>query len=125
MGRFEYVNAGHVPPLVKRKSGALEGLGSANFPVGMFAEAEYQSARVQLEPGDYLVIYTDGVSEAANPQNEMFEEGRLRRIMENFTGNSVQELGDAIREGMRLFTEGAPQSDDITILVVQYKGQAS
>ncbi len=66
MGRFEYVNAGHVPPLLKRKAGGLEGLGSANFPVGMFAEAEYQSARVQLDPGDFLVIYTDGVSEASN-----------------------------------------------------------
>jgi phosphoserine phosphatase RsbU/P len=125
MGRFEYVNAGHVPPLVRRKSGALEGLGSANFPVGMFAEAEYQSARVQLEPGDFLVIYTDGVSEAQNPQNEMFEEARLRRIMESFTGDTVDQLGDAIREGMRAFTEGAAQSDDITILVVQHKGQAS
>lgn len=125
MGRFEYVNAGHVPPLLRRKSGALEGLGSANFPVGMFAEAEYQSARIQLEPGDFLVIYTDGVSEAQNPQNEMFEEARLRRILESFAGETVEQLGDAIREGMRAFTEGAAQSDDITILVVQHKGQGS
>jgi sigma-B regulation protein RsbU (phosphoserine phosphatase) len=125
MGRFEYVNAGHVPPLLRRKSGVLEGLGSANFPVGMFAEAEYQSSRIQLEPGDFLVIYTDGVSEAQNPQNEMFEEARLRRIMECFTGDTVEQLGDAIREGMRAFTEGAAQSDDVTILVVQHKGQGS
>jgi len=122
-GRFEYVNAGHVPPLLKRKTGELEGLGSANFPVGMFTEAEYQSARVTLEPDEYLVIYTDGVSEAANPRNELFEEGRLRRILEDFKGNNVEELGDAIREGMRVWTEGAAQSDDITILVVQYKGE--
>jgi phosphoserine phosphatase RsbU/P len=125
MGRFEYVNAGHVPPLLLRKSGALEGLGSANFPVGMFAEAEYQSARVQLESGDFLVIYTDGVSEAQNPQGDMFEEARLRQIMEGFTGDTVEQLGDAIREGMRAFTGGAAQSDDITILVVQHKGQGS
>ena len=88
----------------------------------MFAEAEYQSARVALEPGEYLVIYTDGVSEAANPRNELFEEARLRKIMESFAGESVEGLADAIKEGMRAFTEGAPQSDDITILVVQYKG---
>lgn len=125
LGRFEYVNAGHVPPLLRRKSGALEGLGSANFPVGMFAEAEYQSSRIQLEQGDFLVIYTDGVSEAQNSQSELFEEARLRKIIEAFTGDTVQELGDAIREGMRTFTEGAPQSDDITILVVKYKGQGS
>lgn len=123
-GRFEYVNAGHVPPLLRRKSGQLEGLGSANFPVGMFSEAEYQSSRIQLEPGDYLVIYTDGVSEAQNTRNELFEEARLRRLMEDFSGQSVQEMGDAIREGMRAFTEGAAQSDDITLLVVQYKGKS-
>jgi sigma-B regulation protein RsbU (phosphoserine phosphatase) len=124
-GRFEYVNAGHVPPLLRRKSGELEGLGSANFPVGMFAEAEYESARVNLEPGDFLVIYTDGVSEASNPRNEMFEESRLREIMGKFTGDTVEQLGDTIREGMRAFTEGAPQSDDITILVIQYKGNVA
>jgi sigma-B regulation protein RsbU (phosphoserine phosphatase) len=123
-GRFEYVNAGHVPPLLRRKAGQLEGLGSANFPVGMFSEAEYQSSRIQLEPGDYLVIYTDGVSEAQNTRSELFEEARLRRIMEDFSGQNVQDMGDAIREGMRAFTEGAAQSDDITLLVVQYKGKS-
>jgi sigma-B regulation protein RsbU (phosphoserine phosphatase) len=90
----------------------------------MFSEAEYQSTRVQVEPGDFLVIYTDGVSEASNNQNELFEEARLRTIIESFKGATVEELGDTIREGMRAFTEGAPQSDDITILVVQYKGNA-
>jgi sigma-B regulation protein RsbU (phosphoserine phosphatase) len=124
MGRFEYVNAGHVPPLLKRKKGGLEGLGSANFPVGMFPEAEYQSSRIQVDPGDFLVIYTDGVSEASNTQNELFEEARLREIVEDFKGTNVSELGDAIREGMRVFTQGAAQSDDITIMVIEYKGNA-
>jgi serine phosphatase RsbU (regulator of sigma subunit) len=124
MGRFEYVNAGHVPPLLRRKSGALEGLGSANFPVGMFVEAEYQSARINLDTGDFLVIYTDGVSEASNLQNELFEESRLREIVEKFSGENVQELAESIREGMKAFTQGAPQSDDVTILVIQYKGSA-
>ncbi|MGH9685206.1 MAG: SpoIIE family protein phosphatase [Candidatus Acidiferrales bacterium] len=121
-GRFEYVNAGHVPPLLRRRSGTLESLASANFPVGMFAEADYESARIQLESGDYLVIYSDGVSEASNARNEMFEESGLRGILESFAGQSVDELALAIREGMKDFTEGAPQSDDITILVIQYKG---
>ncbi|MGH9707598.1 MAG: SpoIIE family protein phosphatase [Candidatus Acidiferrales bacterium] len=121
-GRFEYVNAGHVPPLLRRKSGALEGLGSANFPVGMFAEAEYQSARVQLDPGDYLVIYTDGVTEASNNRNELYEESRLRTILENFQGQGVDDLTIAIQAGMKEFTEGAAQSDDVTLLAIQYKG---
>jgi len=121
-GRFEYVNAGHVPPLLCRKDGTLEGLGSANFPVGMFSEAEYQSSRIQVSPGDYIVIYTDGVSEAANPQNELFEEGRLRTILEGFKGETVEDLTAAVREGVKNFVSGAPQSDDITILAIQYKG---
>jgi len=120
MGRFEYVNAGHVPPLLRRKSGALEGLGSANFPVGMFAEAEYQSSRVTLEPGDFLVIYTDGVSEACNVQNELYEESRLRKIVESFGGSSVDEMAESIRDGVKAFTQGAPQSDDITVSIVRY-----
>jgi phosphoserine phosphatase RsbU/P len=120
-GRFDYVNAGHVPPLILRLSGKVDGLGSANFPVGMFQEAEYESASVTLASGEFLVIYTDGVSEAANARTELFEEEGLRRIMETFQGKTVEELADAIREAVKAFTAGAPQSDDITILVVQYR----
>jgi sigma-B regulation protein RsbU (phosphoserine phosphatase) len=68
------------------------------------------------------VIYTDGVSEASNANRELFEESRLQRIVEEFNGQTVGELADAIREGVKAFTAGAAQSDDITILVVQYKG---
>jgi phosphoserine phosphatase RsbU/P len=121
-GAFEYVNAGHVPPLVKRKSGAIERLDLASFPVGMFPDAEYESASIKLEKGDFLVIYTDGVSEAVNVKTEMFEEERLQHLLDNFQGETVEQLAETIREGVKTFTQGAPQSDDITILVVQYKG---
>jgi sigma-B regulation protein RsbU (phosphoserine phosphatase) len=121
-GSFEYVNAGHVPPLIKRKSGAIERLDLASFPVGMFPEAEYESAAVKLEKGDFLVIYTDGVSEAVNVKAEMFEEERLSHLLNNFQGETVEQLAEVIRDSVKTFTEGAPQSDDITILVVQYKG---
>jgi len=121
-GRFEYVNAGHVPPLIRRRSGAIEGLASANLPVGMFAEAEYASASAKLEEGDFLVIYSDGVSEAANVHSELFEETRLRRLLEEFKGDTVESLADAIRDGIKEFTAGAPQSDDITMVTIQYKG---
>jgi sigma-B regulation protein RsbU (phosphoserine phosphatase) len=121
-GAFEYVNAGHVPPLIKRKSGAIERLDLASFPVGMFPEAEYESAAVKLEKGDFLVIYTDGVSEAVNVKTEMFEEEGLQQLLESFQGQTVEQLAETIREGVKTFTQGAPQSDDITILVIQYKG---
>jgi PAS domain S-box-containing protein len=124
-GHFEYVNAGHVPPLMVRQSGGVEELGSLNFPIGMFDGAEYQSASAKLDPGDFLVIYSDGVSEAVDREGELFEEARLRGIIGEFKGEMVQELATAIWEGVKTFTAGAPQSDDITVLVVQYKGNAS
>jgi len=124
-GCFEYVNAGHVPPLIRRRNGQLEALGSENFPVGLFPFAEFQSARVALAPGEWIVIYTDGVSEAANKRNEMFEEPRLRHIVEEFKGQTAEEMADAIRDGVKAFTEGAAQSDDVTTLVTQYKGKSA
>jgi sigma-B regulation protein RsbU (phosphoserine phosphatase) len=122
-GHFEYVNAGHVPPLILRRSGKVEGLESANFPVGMFAEAEYQCSSAQLEEGEFLVVYTDGVSEAASVRGEMLEEEGLRRVLEEFKGQTAQELAEAVREAVKAYTTGAAQSDDITILAIQYKGQ--
>jgi len=123
LGHFEYVNAGHVPPLILRRSGAIEGLASGNLPVGMFDEAEFASASADLQEGDFLVIYTDGVSEAANIHSELFEESRLRAVLEQFKGQKVEEIAEAIRAGVREFTAGAPQSDDFTILAIQFKGQ--
>ena len=126
-GCFEYVNAGHVPPLIVRRSGALEGLAlaSLNCPVGMFGETKYESASAKLDPGDFLVIYSDGVSEAVSKEREFFEEARLRGIIGEFKGKMAQELTTAIWEGVKTFTAGAPQSDDITVLVIQYKGNAA
>ena len=124
-GRFEYVNAGHVPPLIRRRAGNVDKLESSNFPVGMFIEAEYESASVVLTDGEFLVIYTDGVSEASNSNRELFEEFRLQAIVEQFKGETCEDLATAIRDGVKAFTAGAAQSDDITILVVQYKGNAS
>jgi phosphoserine phosphatase RsbU/P len=124
-GTFEYVNAGHVPPLVRRRNGQLDPLESQNFPVGLLPEAEYQSGRTTLMPSDCVVIYSDGVSEAANSADELFEESRLRRIIEEFKGQTVEEMADAIRDAVKAFTEGAPQSDDITLLIVQHKGASA
>ncbi|MGB6483846.1 MAG: SpoIIE family protein phosphatase [Candidatus Acidiferrales bacterium] len=121
-GTLEYINAGHVPPLVRRASNELIELPSSNFPVGMFKEAEFASERVSLSAGDYLVIYSDGVSEARNLRDEMFEQERLSSLMRDFSGSTVEQLAEAIRAGVRNFTGGAPQADDITMVVIQYKG---
>ncbi|MFZ0638519.1 MAG: SpoIIE family protein phosphatase [Candidatus Acidiferrales bacterium] len=121
-GNLEYINAGHVPPLVRRPSGELIELPSSNFPVGMFKEAEFTSDRVSLSAGDYVVIYSDGVSEARNLNDEMFEQEGLSSLLRDFSGTTVEQLAEAIRIGVRNFTGGAPQADDITMVVIQYKG---
>jgi PAS domain S-box-containing protein len=123
-GGFEYVNAGHVSPLMVRQSGAVEELGSCNFPVGMFGRAKYESATVKFDPGDFLLIYSDGVSDAVNKEGDLFEETRLREIIGEFKGEMAREFAAAIWEALKTFTGGAPQCDDITLLVVQYKGNA-
>jgi len=114
-----------VPPLVRRASGELVELSSSNFPVGMFPEAEFTAERVTLQAGDFLVIYTDGVSEAKNLDDEMFEHERLSALMRGFSGATAEDLAEAVRSGVRDFTGGAPQADDITMVVLHYKGNAA
>jgi serine phosphatase RsbU (regulator of sigma subunit) len=124
-GRFDYVNAGHIPALIRRRSGEVETLESSNFPVGMFSHAQYTRETVEIEPGDFLVMYTDGISEAKNGRGQLFKEaGGLQHLLQRFNGQTVDSLVDAIRSGVRAFTEGAPQSDDIAVLAVHYRGHA-
>ncbi|HEY7679984.1 MAG TPA: SpoIIE family protein phosphatase, partial [Terriglobia bacterium] len=80
-GRLDYINAGHVSPLVRTTLGQVYTLASDNFPLGMFDFAEYHAGRAQLQPGDFLVIYTDGFSEAHNLREEMFGESGLRDLL--------------------------------------------
>jgi serine phosphatase RsbU (regulator of sigma subunit) len=122
-GHLEYVNAGHVPALIRRVDGSLEALESSNFPAGMFPDCEYSNGHSHLNPGDFLVIYTDGVSEASNLNHDLLEDAGLRKLIQDFKGDNVEQLSQAIRTGVQIFTGGAPQSDDITLLVVHYRGQ--
>lgn len=122
-GRLDYINAGHVSPLVRTTLGQVYTLASDNFPMGMFDYAEYHAGRAQLQGGDFLVIYTDGFSEAHDLKQDLFGESGLREILREFKGNTVQELSDRIQEGVKKFTGGASQSDDMTLVVVHYRGQ--
>ncbi|MBI3664099.1 MAG: SpoIIE family protein phosphatase [Acidobacteria bacterium] len=123
-GRLEYINAGHVSPLVRTTMGQVYTLASDSFPLGMFDFAEYHAGRAQLQPGDFLIVYTDGFSEAHNMRNDMFGESGLREILRGFSGTTALELSDAIQAGVRQFTGGAPQSDDMTLVVVHYRGSS-
>lgn len=119
-GPFNYINAGHVAALVRTPQGQVYPLASDNSPVGMFDFAEYRSDQALLQPGDFVVIYTDGISEARNVRDDMFGEHGLREVVKEFTGQTAGELLAWIQKAVREFTAGAPQSDDLTLLVVHY-----
>jgi serine phosphatase RsbU (regulator of sigma subunit) len=121
-GKLEYINAGHVPGMVLTTTGQVYTLASDNFPLGMFDFAEYHSAHATLQAGDFLVIYSDGISEARNMRDDLFGESGLRDVLLQFKGKTVEDLSLAILQHVREFTGGAPQSDDMTVLIVHYKG---
>lgn len=123
-GNLEYLNAGHVPGMILSPGGAVRNLHSENFPLGMFDFAEYHSCSDRLAPGDFLVLYSDGISEAQNERGDLFGEHGLCALLEKFKGRSEMEMFEAILAGLREFTSGAPQSDDMTLLVVHYQGKA-
>jgi serine phosphatase RsbU (regulator of sigma subunit) len=121
-GRLSYVNAAHCPPLRIRAGGAMEALDATAMPVGLMEGAGFPMAEARLQPGDKLAIYTDGVTEAQNLAGEFFGKRRLKDIVAAHAERSCAALHDAIQEGVAAFTQGAPQADDITVLVVEYQG---
>jgi sigma-B regulation protein RsbU (phosphoserine phosphatase) len=121
-GLFSYVNAAQCPPMVMRVTGERIELEATGMPVGLVEGAEFTVESLQLAPGDRVVIYSDGVTEAQNQNREFFGKKRLREILAAHAGESCSAIHDAIQEGVAAFTEGAPQSDDITVVVLEFRG---
>jgi serine phosphatase RsbU (regulator of sigma subunit) len=121
-GMLRWCNAGHCEPLVVSAGGALEVLESTSLPVGMLEGVEFDVRSARLGPGDKLVIYSDGVSDARNPGGDTFGAGRIRRLLREFAGLSAGELHLALTVAVTEFAGGTPQADDITLLVVEYQG---
>lgn len=124
-GEFRYVNAGHLPPLVRRASDEVERLTSDNIPLGLFHDAKCQLNSIRLKRGDAVVLYTDGFTEAENALGEMFGEERLLQAVLEAPRDDLEVMKEAICEQVRQFTAGAPQADDMTLLVVRYEGSAN
>jgi sigma-B regulation protein RsbU (phosphoserine phosphatase) len=115
----QYINAGHNPPMVVRSDGKVEELEPSGIPIGAFDVSRWKEHSVELRARDFLFIYTDGVSEAANTQGEMYDEERLKKFLLDSRDRSPKELTESLLEQVNSFTEGAPQSDDITMLVLR------
>ena len=123
-GEVLYANGGHNPPLHLRREGGVAWLPiSGSLMVGAMEEAPYRRERLLLEPGDSLFLYTDGVNEAMNAQEEAFSNDRLERNLLALQGTGTKEVVSGITGNVRAFTGGAPQSDDITIMMIQYRGK--
>ncbi len=115
-----YINAGHNPPLlVGRDSRRLVLLKAKGVALGVVEDLPLEEHQVRLRAGDVLVLYTDGVTEAMNPQREQFGEERLQRIVGENRDLSAEALMRMVNEQIARFSSGAPQSDDITLMVVK------
>jgi sigma-B regulation protein RsbU (phosphoserine phosphatase) len=118
--QFRYTNAGHNPPYLLRKDGTVEKLEEGGIILGIFkTTTPYAESSVTLLPGDVLAMYTDGVSEAMNQNNEQFTEERLEAILKKSTHHSAKEIIRQIQKELESHTQATPQSDDITMLVLK------
>jgi len=123
-GALEFIRAGHPTPLLMRQGEVSELYSTGSFPIGLVEVASYDSSRIQLEPGDTLLLYTDGVTEAEDKHRNLFQDTRLKEAFGQHRDSSLKTLQDGIFSAIEKFTEGASQSDDVTLLVVRYRGPA-
>jgi sigma-B regulation protein RsbU (phosphoserine phosphatase) len=120
-GKLTYCNAGHNPPLLIRPSG-MERLETGGLILGLFEHATFEQDTLCVAPGDILVIFSDGVTEALSASGEEYGEERLLECAIQFREKSVADLLEGILASVRQFTAGAVQSDDVTALVLRYVG---
>ncbi|MFZ0305030.1 MAG: SpoIIE family protein phosphatase [Terracidiphilus sp.] len=123
-GALEFVRAGHPTPLLLRRGEVSELYSTGSLPIGLVESETFPSSRIQLEPGDTLLLYTDGVTEAEDKDRNLFQDVRLKEVFRQQRDSSLDALLNLIWSAVGTFTEGASQSDDVTLLVVRYRGPA-
>lgn len=116
-----YVNAGHNPPMLRRASGALERLTVGGPPLGVFAGSTYRQETVALGRGDLLLVFSDGITEAPNADDEEFGEARLERVLHEKAGLPAGDLCRAVLSSAESFQRGTAQVDDMTVVVVRVR----
>jgi serine phosphatase RsbU (regulator of sigma subunit)/pSer/pThr/pTyr-binding forkhead associated (FHA) protein len=116
-----YINAGHNAPLLVRASGEVSQLDVGGFPVGITPDGDYREGWAQLEPGDVLVIYSDGVTESLNEKGEEFGEARLIELVQKNRGGTAAGIRDRIEGALSLFVGKAKTVDDLTLVILKRK----
>jgi sigma-B regulation protein RsbU (phosphoserine phosphatase) len=121
-GFLTFVNAGQTPPLLRRQNGSIERLMSGGVALGMFAGSTYESGHVQMNPGDALLLYSDGLTEAESPDGQPFDEAGLERTLALYAGayqkSAAAELGRAVFDAVERHRRDQRLSDDLTVLVL-------
>lgn len=121
-GEFIYVNAGHNPPLIRKKTGEFEYVrGRAGFVLAGMEGIKYRQASMTLEPGDMVYLYTDGVTEATDTENQLYGEERLLACLNAGKDAPLETLLHGVKEDIDTFVKGAPQFDDITMLALRIR----
>jgi len=122
-GELVYTNAGHNPPYIRRRDGSLQKVDAFHGPViGAMPELPYQQDSEVLHPGDTILLYTDGVTEAFNEEEQLFSEDRLEALLPNKSLDSAESIVQSTIDAVNRFAGEAEQSDDVTLLAVQYLG---
>nr|HPK66138.1 PP2C family protein-serine/threonine phosphatase [Thermoanaerobaculia bacterium] len=118
-GELGVLNAGHNPGLVLRATGELEQLVASGLPIGLMPGVHYRREPVRLEPGDLLCLYSDGITEAASPEEEEFGLDRLTAQLARTRQEPLDEVIAALGRELAGFTRDAPQGDDQTIVLLR------
>jgi len=119
-GEVCYVNAGHNPPCILRHDNSVETLPvSPDISLGVLEQHDFKSATITLQPGDAIIAFTDGVTESCSPDNELFGDDRLKKLLAAHCGSTAEEIVSAIGNAVKEHANGTEQSDDITILALK------
>jgi phosphoserine phosphatase RsbU/P len=118
-GELTFINAGHNSPLLGRADGSIELVESGGLPLGLMDFAEYDVGHAKLNPGDVLFIYSDGVSEANNLNEDEFGMDRLKQVISTNVGRSASGIRDRVEAALSEFTGTAAPNDDITLVIVK------
>jgi serine phosphatase RsbU (regulator of sigma subunit) len=121
-GALTYVNAGHMPPLLRRRDGRYERLGSTGVALGMFEGSRFGAVETMLLPGDTLVLYSDGITEAENPAGQPFEEAGLELVIERQAAAQPADIGARVLAAVADHARDSRFRDDLTILVLKRAG---
>jgi phosphoserine phosphatase RsbU/P len=122
-GELKYSNAGHNPPLLMRTDGTVETLEGGGLILGIFGMAKYVECSCRFNPGDVLLLFSDGVTEAVDPANDEFGDDRLVDVLRANRERSADEIISAVTQAVATFASGAPSADDLTLVVAKREAQ--